>query len=146
MINREQLDRLMPWGHDLRRTANRLTGIATYENFFVEESLNWIATFSEENGPGQRAIPRFPGRWIRIDGGLTYKTSGMYMTHEGWPQGTTCWFAVVECGFRWYVAGDAVGVAVLRIVVFLAVLRKWIDSGSSDPEEVLRMIEREMAR
>ncbi len=54
--------------------------------------------------------------------GLVYKQRSNYLTAEGWPCGTTCWFITVDHGWKEHVAGLTPMAAALRTMVFVGAL------------------------
>lgn len=55
-------------------------------------------------------------------GGLTYKPTTNYLTAEGYPLGTTCWYCRVDCGPRYIAAHEDPEQAVLRTVLLALAL------------------------
>lgn len=58
-------------------------------------------------------------RWGLDIGGLEYKPESRYLTAEGWPLGTRCWYVLVEKGFREVIAGETPKLALSRGIIFV---------------------------
>jgi hypothetical protein len=137
MITREWLDEHLPADRalDLAETAapdfrTMLVGKG------LSDALRWLAALHEADrvprpkwkdyDPEKGVHPETA--WpIRI-GGLGYKGNDSYLTAEGWPLGTTCWYVKVECGWREYIAAEEPEIAALRGVFYAAVTREWRDT------------------
>lgn len=134
MITREGLDAALPDTPQVWKLASRLAfqGDKLDQANILPAGLRWLAEFTE----GDR-FSHAPEGWdwgdtwwnIEIDG-LNYKSRSHYLTAEGWPLQTTCWYVRVECGWREFVAAEIPELAVVRalIVVALAAKRRLITS------------------
>lgn len=129
MITREELDQHLPAGMRLADVANRIIGLPYPD---IELSLQWLSRITEEDAFSSLSSKRPPwakspgaswGHWpeLRMDG-LQYKYSSHYMTSEGWPSGTTCWFVRIELGMFYIAAAEAPLTAVQRAVVLVHLL------------------------
>lgn len=129
MITREELDQHLPAGMRLADIANRIIGLPYPD---IELSLQWLARVTEEDylssfsdkRPTWTMVPGASwGHWseLRMDG-LQYKRSSHYLTAEGWPTGTTCWFVRIECGMLYIVCAENPTLAVQRAVVLVHLL------------------------
>jgi len=139
MITREWLDRALPVGPETRLAAEAACGVM-FERDTLPICLNWLAEATEADrfpepewkqfDPERGA--RFESAWPVSMGGLQYKSAGEYLTAEGWPLRTRCWFIVVECGWREIVAAEAPEWAAMRAAIVFAAARDWRDI---DPKE-----------
>lgn len=52
--------------------------------------------------------------------GPRFKPKDKYLTNQGYPLGTTCWYYIVEySGWRKIICGDTVSAAAIRVVRWL---------------------------
>lgn len=134
--DRAFLDEVMPDGAALLTTAARLTGMSfgASESCVVLDCMNWMAEFTEKDrfsSLGDHAPAwkkdgphRFDDYWDISARGLEYKNSSEYLTGEGWPLGTKCWFVCVESGWRAFICGETPKLAALRGVIVMATAAK----------------------
>lgn len=131
MLTRDFLDEFLPGDEITRRLAERITGLDLSTDL-LPKGLVWLADFIEKdrfNSVGDRR-PEWRDRhrdtwWDISHRGLGYKTSTHYLTAEGWPMMTTCWYVCVECGFREFVAAETPELAVLRAICYVDVISRW---------------------
>jgi hypothetical protein len=129
MLDKEYFDKWMPAGIALESIAARITG--RRGDFDVLHALNWMAAFQESDRfsrwPDQmKPWDRPAGDWWNLSfRGLQYKGSESYLTAEGWPCGTMCWYVCVECGWREFVCAEGMSTAVARAVLLIEALRLW---------------------
>jgi len=124
MITREFLDKTIPDTHRMWELASKITSVDLANGYRsavawrVYAGLEWLAAATERAQHYDAVAATWP---IRAHG-LLLKPSDMYLTAEGWPLGTTCWYVLVECGSRWYACAETQHLAVLRGVVLVHAL------------------------
>jgi hypothetical protein len=128
MIDREFLDAAMPDNEATLRRAEALTGLDLSTDI-VERGLAWLAEFQEKDRfsgyrgerDGWSDENKHDMWWNIICASLFYKGKDSYLTAEGWPLGTRCWYVRIECGRRDFACGETMRLAVLRGLIFTAV-------------------------
>lgn len=138
-MNREWLDEAMPI-HRLGSLASKEVGEELTPENCLGVCLRWLAQFVE----GDR-WPRPP--WKEFDPirgarhetvysirflGLDYKDNMSYLTAEGWPMDTTCWYVTIEMGHRDLIIADEIEHAVMRAVIFAAYSKRFRDIAPED--------------
>ena len=132
MLDREFLDAHLPLEVALP-LARKLTGLAFYpdrEYRWLARGLQWIQDFVENDRhwwakePGRNPEPSFEFKWEINCSGLEYKSSGHYLTSEGWCLGTTCWFGRVEMGWRENVGATTPTLAMLRTMIVMCLAKE----------------------
>lgn len=120
------------------QVAGRLTGLNLMSGSITTRGLKWLADQTEE-----QAKPRWSDdapEWMKTEGGndwpvsmrgLQYKPWSNYLTLEGWPTGTTCWYVCVEAGWRQYAASEHIEVALCRGLILFAVAKAQRDIAPS---------------
>lgn len=150
MLTREILDELMPHRRPLQDAVGLLTGGKVEMDNILESGLQWMQDFTERQHLGRFNLPRrsvTPNGFAYpiTAGGLLYKHSGQYLTQEGWRLGDTCWFVVVESGYREHVTGETPTLALLRAIVVMVVMEKMQQVGSKNAD-LCEAIRKEMAQ
>lgn len=134
MLNREFYDEHLPEDADLVSIANMFLKdqerplIRT--RFLLYDGLKFLSDFHEEDKNWQLKKDQKPDwskvghpdyvhehQWSITIGGLHYKGSDYYLTNDGWPTGTICWYVPIESGSRFKAAGSTPAAALLRAVV-----------------------------
>lgn len=134
MITKELLDEVLPDTLETIKLAEVYSGLLLREDYgrmvipdVVEVALKWMAKCTEDDrfwGYGDRK-PAWKtnesAEWLYSieTGGLQYKPSSCYLTAEGWPTGTTCWYVCIESGWREYVGAETPRLAVIRALVVI---------------------------
>lgn len=161
MFTREMFDTILPPGELLEAAVKR----SLIECFDVPETslsdLAWLLTVMErfyerhaaysptKTEPWQKLhSPEFENDWTHSISfrGLDYKPRSNYMTLEGWPTGTTCWFITVEYGWREQVTAPTPQLAVFRAIVVMCAafrVRKTAPSKRRDVIEIMKQIMQE---
>jgi len=126
MFTREWFDLHMPCAA-LRKVVFKLTDLDTCEEVFVKNTLEWLVNFQESDrfpsSPDWRKdFPLGSCYSIRFSG-IHFKGSLDYLTAEGWPSGTTCWWSRVEEGSHYIVTAETVELLLMRIVVVIEALK-----------------------
>lgn len=66
------------------------------------------------------------GDWWEIHSiSLEYKSSGQYLTDEGWPLGTECWFVRICEGANHCICAETPLLAAWRGLVYCMIYKKW---------------------
>lgn len=172
MITREWLDKHLPVDACLPLIATRCLvkhfEIAPGETNVddLEWVLNVLAKFVEKDWHYPYCWPddgENKPSWLRLESpdydpsatskmwnisihGLTYKQRSNYLTAEGWPTGTTCWFMTVDHGWKEHVAALTPMAAALRTVVFVAALlekRSFKPGTSKRVEDYIKLLTEE---
>lgn len=110
----------------------------TSKNFMEEaqsvNNLNWWDKYE--------AIARLQGyRFTRFEWVLKFKPENHYLTSDGYPLGTTCWFVVVcACGFRRNYCADTPQEAVENAIAGLlekleTSLNDWDSQSRTPPDD-----------
>lgn len=112
-----------PWG-DNTDESWLLHGL-DYVAKLMEADRPWYARrppWTEPSHPGFA-----PGEWVfqLHHRGLEYKPWSNYLTAEGWPTGTTCWYMCIEMGCRYYICAERPVTALLRGIIVMRCLLKW---------------------
>lgn len=135
MLTRELLDEILPDSELLDAAVSR----CLKECFKVEEashsaaSVVWIlqlmaealerdfASWNDKEEWHKPGDPEFSRDWPYSISfrGLQYKSYSNYLTAEGWPTGTKCWYVTVEYGWREHVTALDPYTAVKRAVVVM---------------------------
>lgn len=138
-VTRDWLDKHLPAEHVIelaRAVAPDFWTMETAGGGRLTAALLWLAAMHEadrfpwpawkEYDPATGVHPETA--WsIRI-AGLAYKGEDQYLTLEGWPLGTRCWYVRVECGWREFIAAEDPLVAALRGVFYAATTKEWRDT------------------
>lgn len=99
---------------DMPSVLVALADLVEKERFFPTAALNpeWM----------QPDHPDYEHEWswnVSIRG-LDYKESMSYLTAEGWPCGTKCWFMTVDFGWKEYIAHETPLGALYRTIVVVS--------------------------
>ncbi len=134
MIYRKEFDELLPDNIRSRKLVESMIGISADlpSADFVLDGLYWAADLCERDRhaswtkydwqqPEHPLYNSYEPVWRVSTYGLSYKDSGSYLTAEGWPLGTKCWFMPVNCGWRIYCCGETPQLAVLRGIVIMTI-------------------------
>jgi hypothetical protein len=133
-LDREFFDRIIPADNELiAKLCSRITGLdlmySPGENAMA--MLEWMADFTEKDWSASFHFnfdwqkPDHPmyvpsgNAWAIFVRGLEYKRSSNYLTLEGWPTGTVCWFVCVEAGYRVYCCAEKPETACQRGVIVM---------------------------
>ena len=57
--------------------------------------------------------------------GLEYKDEAHYLTAEGWPLGTRCWYFCIDCGYRLFTCAETPELATMRAIIVVDACRRW---------------------
>jgi hypothetical protein len=155
-LTRQVLDAVLPANVHLESRARKIAGIAKdSDRIPLEACLLWLADMTERDRfsgfgkdvPAWRKKPGAAAEWwdIRISG-LAYKTSAQYLTQEGWPNGTRCWYVRMECGWREFVAAEGPTLAALRAVVVAHCWQQWRAISPDDRPDLIDVIEEFMTK
>ncbi len=144
LFDREWMDQHLPHSKALYRLAISLCGTNK-----MEDQLQWLAKLSEDD-----AFPRPPWKeerradgshyhdiaWaLRVDG-LNYKSRLQYLTAEGWPMGTACWYVQVDGGWRELITGETPSLALARAIIFVSVALIWRNTAPDERIELADMV------
>lgn len=141
MITRDWLDRILPPCAQLRDAAARITGDS---GCGLSDGLLWMAQATEKDffpRPAWKADGLSEDAWPVRFNGLQYKDRGQYLTNQGWPLSTTCWFVTLECGWRDQVCAEDPELAVVRAVFMMDVAIKWRDTSPKGRGDFLAAVE-----
>lgn len=114
-----------------RVLAERLTGLDLSAHqimrgltYMIElQSADRFSGFSDRPGTPswrQRNSPDYCyGDWweYRITTCLNFKPTDNYMTSEGWPLGTECWYSTIELGWRTHTCSETAEMAIYRALI-----------------------------
>jgi len=160
MFTREVLDSVLPPGDALnaavRRSLFECFNVDTpYAIIDLEFLLAAMAGFVEmhagfrkqEEQPWQVLhSPEYEYDWsytITVRG-VDYKPRSNYLTLEGWPTGTTCWFVTVDYGWRENITAPGPLLAVLRAIIVLCAVVRTSKTAPSKRREVLEVMKQIM--
>lgn len=133
-LNKQFWDRHLPDSPETIRRAEALTGLDLSKDL-LGVGLRWLADQTEIE-----AKPRWgddtpewhkPGGedvlgpdWSISASGLSYKPWSNYLTLEGYPTGTTCWYVRIDAGWREMVCGETPELALVRGLIVFATAQK----------------------
>jgi hypothetical protein len=127
MLTREILDEVLPDSDATWKLAEHLTGVELADRSKVlTRGLRWLADFVEGD--------RFPVQpdWARerhaypfpiTMRGLEYKSASQYLTAEGWPLGTRCWYVCIDSEWHQFAAAETPEMAIVRAMIVMSLLK-----------------------
>lgn len=147
MITREWIDRVLPRGPALMEAASREIGSTLSDDILLGVGLRWLAEVTEQDRFPRPAwtSETFDTAWPITANGLKYKSESQYLTAQGWPLGTRCWFVTIECGWREHVFAEDPETALLRAICVVGAARRWRDTNPKQRLPFLNTVEREFA-
>jgi hypothetical protein len=155
-LTRDVLDKVIPKSIHLENRARKIVRIARNDRIPLEACLIWLADTIEHDrfsgfGNGKN-LPDWVRGFSRTDHwqdlqieGLEYKPAHKYLTAQGWPTGTKCWFVRMECGWREFVAHETPLITALRAVVVAHCWMQWRRIPPEERPDFVKMIQEFMA-
>lgn len=133
-LDKEFWDTHLPDSPETIRRAEALTGL-DLSNDLLGVGLRWLAEQTErewmprwgDEAPEWKrpGSPHFGDYDNSISAsGLSYKQWSHYLTLEGYPTGTTCWYVRIDAGWRQMVCGETPELALIRALIVFATLQK----------------------
>lgn len=137
MITREWFETNLPHNDALRDTvirALRASGDVFSENL-TDSCLSWLARLTEKDMHSyntQSSVNALGGYTYPVSfDGLGYKDSAHYLTGQGYPTGSICWYVRIACGFHVYTCSPSPELALMRGVIVAQAALLWREEPAS---------------
>ena len=161
MFNREFFDTYLPKGEQLDAKVKQclvecfkvelpcpdkdlawlLTTMAT---FLEDEWRRWLRHEESWKSPQNPDFEHDLQSWVISFRGLDYKNKSQYLTAEGWPCGTTCWFVTIEYGWREHATAEEPLLAVQRAIIMLCACVRASKTQPSKRRNVMEIVKQIM--
>lgn len=151
-INKEFLDRVIPDNPHSTRVAAQVVGKRHFVDNIVCSGLQWLINVTEHDEYrsekpdwyGKPGMDYMRDWWpISVDG-LNYKKDTEYLTLEGWPLGTRCWYVRIETGWNEFFAADTMECAIVRAIIYVDSYIEWRKIKPKERPDIEEIIERRM--